>query len=132
MEQGGEAKPAATVEDEIKLLLASSIDLESEDEGEEAELPKVLDTMYEEVPFASIQRLLNRPPRRPRCLPEGFFERFPKLRQTTLAADSQINLLADVQEDILEQYHAKGNAVVKVEILDNGLKKLCPPEKSTV
>ncbi|CAL4986300.1 unnamed protein product [Urochloa decumbens] len=126
----GKTKPAARVECKTKLAAASSIEWESEsedEEGEEAE-PKVLATVYEEVPFSSIQRLLDHPPRRPRCPPEGFFERFPELRETTLAANSRINLLVDVKEDILKQYHAEGKAVVKVEILDNGLKKLCRRE----
>ena len=87
--------------------------------------PSVVAVKTERVPDEYIQMLLKRPRRKLTPLPERFYKNHPKLRESDLVTYAKINMLVDAQEDILKQYHKKGYALVRVEVTDNGLKKLC-------
>ncbi|RLN08514.1 uncharacterized protein C2845_PM11G31130 [Panicum miliaceum] len=94
--------------------------------------PSVVAVRTEMVPDDYIQMLLKRPPRKLTPLPERFYKNFPKLREADLVNYCEFNMLVDVQVDILRQYHKKGYALVGVEVISNGLKKLfCLPEEAT-
>jgi hypothetical protein len=58
---------------------------------------------------------------------------FPWMPEATRAADVHINRAVDQQEDILRQYDEKGYALVRVEHLDNGMRRLfqLPVEETT-
>lgn len=110
---------------------ASWSDLEMA-KGSSVEPPAVVSVKTKLVPADYIESLLQRPLRRPKPRSESFFERFPELRETTLAHSAQINALVDVQEDMLRQHHNKGYAKVGVERFDNGLRRLfILPEEET-
>lgn len=105
---GKENKPAT--EGHI-VKAASWSDLEMA-KGSSVEPPAVVSVKTKLVPADYIESLLQRPLRRPKPRSESFFERFPELRETTLAHSAQINALVDVQEDMLRQHRNKGYAKV--------------------
>jgi len=120
---GSSIEPAAREEGKPKPEAASSIEPAAE-EGAKPK-PSVVAVKTERVPDEYIQMLLKRPRRKLTPLPERFYKNHPKLRESDLVTYAKINMLVDAQEDILKQYHKKGYALVRVEVTDNGLKKLC-------
>ncbi|CAN6337806.1 unnamed protein product [Urochloa humidicola] len=92
--------------------------------------PKVVSVKIEKLSEDDIQYFLKNPIRRPKPLPESYFERFPKQPESLTAAFAVINKLVDEREDIAKQYYDKGYAIVRVEYLDNGLRRFSLPNEA--
>ncbi|CAN6363561.1 unnamed protein product [Urochloa humidicola] len=94
--------------------------------------PKVVAVRTEKVDDYYIQYLLKNPMKRPKPLPKGLLERFPDPPESLTADIAVINKVIDLDEYIVKQYYDKGHAIVRVEYLDNGRKRLFMlPEEAT-
>ncbi|CAO2149883.1 unnamed protein product [Urochloa humidicola] len=89
---------------------------------------KVVEVKIEKVTEDHIQHLRTRPMRRPTPIADKkILKMCPddlELRERILVTDAHVNKVVDMQEDILRQYDTKGYAMVGVEYLDNGMKRL--------
>ncbi|CAM0146915.1 unnamed protein product [Urochloa decumbens] len=113
----GSIEPAAKVE--AKVASASFV----EPAARKPE-PKVVAVRTELLGQDYIQYLLKNPSRRPKPLTKHFLERYPNLPESITAGINMRNKMADFDEHIKHYYEEKGYAVVGVEVLDNGQKRL--------
>ncbi|CAO2142536.1 unnamed protein product [Urochloa humidicola] len=88
------------------------------------ELPKVVAVTTERLDEEFIEWLQKNPIKRPVPRSDAILEFFPKQPESLAAAFAAINRAVDVREDIAKQYKEKGYAIVGVELLDNGRKRL--------
>jgi hypothetical protein len=91
--------------------------------------PRVIAVRTERVEEDYIEYLCAHPMRGPTPLTEDDLKKFPWMPEATRVADVHINKVVDLQEDILRRYDKKGYTLVRVEHLDNGMRRLlviCP------
>nr|TKW12927.1 hypothetical protein SEVIR_5G067500v2 [Setaria viridis] len=138
-------EPAAKVEGKAKQAAASSIEPVAKAEGKpKAKLllrraweldakpePAVIavgterlgEDEIEYVRTHRMRRLTPPPPPPPPPPDELIREFFPGMAARFPKAAAIVNKTVDLQEDILRQYETKGYALVRVERLDNGMKR---------
>ncbi|CAL4979208.1 unnamed protein product [Urochloa decumbens] len=89
---------------------------------------KVVEVKIEKVEEDYIEFLRKNPMRRPTPTEDKIIlKMYPddtELRERIRVTDAHANKVADMHEDILRQYDAKGYALVGVEYLDDGTKRL--------
>ncbi|CAN6373217.1 unnamed protein product [Urochloa humidicola] len=130
---GARFQPAASVEGKPKQAVASGIESAARLEDKPKREPLVVEVKIERVGEDYIQYLRKNPMRRPPSHSGSFFEQSTRLRESCRVTDASINKIVDLKEHILEQYDTKGYAMVRVEYLDNGRKRLFRlPEEDTV
>ncbi|CAN6335370.1 unnamed protein product [Urochloa humidicola] len=125
----GKAASAGSIEPAAKVASASFVEPASSVVGKTKRAarkpePKVVAVRTELLSQDYIHYLLKNPSRRPKPLSKHFLERYPNPPESITAGINMRNKMADFDEHILKQYYEKGYAVVGVEVLDNGQKRL--------